>query len=430
MGGSDKVQAARKTLFSVLRHVIFWPVALTLVVSAVVFVTVSFHALRLKHESNMTLIARTIAYSTEAALVFGDKETAGEILNDIIIREHLCNITIRAADGSRFAQTDNSCDGAISRVADAVARIAFFDDTTSVDIIRNQQRLGSVEIKGDGSEFTSFLSQKLIIFVACLVLALLAARIPARWMEQRFAAELAALSNMARAARLEGNFTRRLPPFEIAEFNSLGQDFNALFGEIQTRNAELKLRQSQLEIVNNTLSRMAMRDTLTGLANRSCFSEQLEKTIEKARTANAKVGVLYIDNDHFKEVNDNHGHAAGDALLVNIGHRLSGAVRESDLVARLGGDEFAILLAPVSSEDDLQHVANKVLAATARKLRLVEKVDIELGVSIGMALFPDQANDPATLLRAADHAMYRAKRLGRGRACLYDPSVDVSLEET
>ncbi|MDR2092554.1 MAG: diguanylate cyclase [Azoarcus sp.] len=424
------MQAARKTLFGVLRRVIFWPVALALVVSTIVFATVSFHALHTKHESSMTLIARTIAYSTEAAFVFGDKETALEILNEIILREHLCDITIRAADDSLFAHVGNACNGTLNRVADAIARIAFFDDTTSTDIIRNQQRLGSVEIKGDGSEFATFLRQKLVVFVACLILALLAARVPARWMEQRFAAELAALSSMARAARLEGNFTRRLPSFEIAEFNSLGQDFNALFGEIQTRNAELKLRQSQLEIVNNTLSRMAMRDTLTGLANRSCFSEQLEKTIEKARATNAKVGILYIDNDHFKEVNDNYGHAAGDALLVNIGHRLSGAVRESDLVARLGGDEFAILLAPVSSEDDLQHVANKVLAATARKLRLVEKVDIELGVSIGMALFPDQANDPSALLRAADHAMYRAKRLGRGRACLYDPSVDVSLEET
>ncbi|MDR1661693.1 MAG: diguanylate cyclase [Azoarcus sp.] len=424
------MKTARKTLFGVLRRVIFWPVALALLVSAVVFATVSFHALRLQHESNMTLIARTISYSVEAALMFGDRQTTAEILSDIISREHLCTITIHAADGSLFAQTGNECGSPIDRMADAITRAAFFDDTTRTDIIRNKQYLGAVEIKGDGSVFASFLRQKLLVFVICLALALLAARVPARWMEQRFAVELDALANMARAARLEGNFTRRLPAFEIAEFNGLGQDFNALFSEIQTRNAELMLRQSQLEIINNTLSRMAMCDPLTGLANRTCFSEQLDKALERARANKSKVGVLYIDNDHFKAINDNYGHAAGDALLVNIGHRLSGAVRESDLVARLGGDDFVISLAPVGSDADRLYVANKNIAATARKLRLVEQADIELRVSIGMALFPDQASDAHSLLRAADHAMYRAKRLGRGRACLYDPSVDASLEET
>jgi diguanylate cyclase (GGDEF)-like protein len=424
------VKAVRKTLFGVLRHIIFWPVALTLLVSATMFAMVSFHSLRAQQENNLTLVARTTAYATEAAIMFDDRQTANEILGEIVAREHLCEITIHSADDSIFAHAQSACDGPVDRAAEIISNLGFFDDTTRVDINRNGQHMGIVEARGDGSVFASFLRRGLAVFVSCLILAILAARVPARWMEQRFSAELAALAGMARAARLEGNFTRRLPEFEIAEFNGLGQDFNALFGEIQARNAELMLRQSQLEIVNNTLSRMAMRDPLTGLANRTCFSEQLDKAIEKARESSSKIGVLYIDNDHFKDINDNYGHAAGDALLVNIGHRLRGAVRESDLVARLGGDEFVILLAPVGGEDDLQHVANKVLAAMARKLRLIEQVDVELGVSIGMALFPAQADDSVALLRAADHAMYRAKRLGRGRACMYDPTVDAALEET
>jgi diguanylate cyclase (GGDEF)-like protein len=398
-------------------------VVLTLVVGGALFALVSFVTLHAQHDANMTLLARTTAYATEAAMMFGDHETATEILEGIVSREGLCNITIYSANGSEFAQASRECSSPVNRAA-----VGVFDDVVRLDIGQNEPHLGFIELRGDGGVFISFLFWGGIVGITCLVLAVVSARVSARWMEQRFAAELEALAGMARAARLEGNFTRRLPAFEITEFNELGQDFNALFGEIQARNAELVLRQSQLQIANNTLSRLALCDSLTGLANRACFSEKLEKALEAARANSTRVGILYIDNDHFKTINDNYGHATGDALLVNVGHRLSGAVRESDLVARLGGDEFAILLVPVGGNDDVQRVANKVLAAMSRKLRLVDRVDITLGVSIGMAIFPEHANDVVGLLRAADHAMYRAKRLGRGRACLYDPSLDSTLD--
>jgi diguanylate cyclase (GGDEF)-like protein len=330
-----------------------------------------------------------------------------------------------------FAQAAKPCD----RESDGGWRktaISFLSSAPVQSAIDHDgQRLGVVEIINDDAVYTSFLYHGAAVLFFCLVLAVVMTRLPARWMERRFATELAALSGMAHAARLESDFTRRLPAFEIAEFNGLGQDFNALFSEIQARNAELALRQSHLETVNRTLSNQAMCDTLTGLANRACLSERLEIAVSRARMDGTRIGVLYIDNDHFKDINDRFGHAAGDSLLVNVSKRLSGAVRESDLVARLGGDEFVILLAPVNNEDDLRHVSNKILSAMSRKLRLAERegVDIELGVSIGMAVFPDQAKDAVTLLRAADRAMYRAKRLGRSRACMYDPSVDASLED-
>ena len=442
------MRATRKTLFGVLHRLIFCSVALTLLVSGSLFTMVFFHSLRAQHESNMTLIARATAYTVEAAVMFNDPQAAKEILDNIRNREkNLCEITIYTADGNTFTQShsehesesERPCSNPDDNIVGSLAARIFSADMVRIDAHPDNEsessknRVYVIELKGDGSVFVSFLYKGLSVLIFCLVLAGVAAGVLAYWMKQRFAAELGALSGMAHAARLEGDFTRRLPTFEIAEFNGLGQDFNALFGEIQTRNAELKLRQSQLEIVNHTLERMAKRDSLTGLANRACFSEQLNQALEKAGASETCIGVLYIDNDHFKDINDSYGHAAGDALLVNIGRRLSGAVRESDLVARLGGDEFAILLTPVGNEGDLLHVANKVLAAMARKLRLSERegadVDIELGVSIGMAIFPSQASDADALLRAADHAMYRAKRLGRGRACMYDPAIDATLED-
>ncbi|MDR2208224.1 MAG: diguanylate cyclase [Azoarcus sp.] len=426
------MKAVRKTLFGVFRHIIFWTVALSLLISGVMFAVTFFNTVRVQREDSVALLARTAAYATEAAVMFGDRQTADEILNNFLEGEKVCRITIYSGDASNgnvFAQATKSCDSGggwkntiVSFLSSAPVRF---------EIDRDGQRAWVVEIINDNTMFMSVLYQVAAVLCFCLILAVAMTRWPARWMESRLGTELAALSGMAHAARLEGDFTRRLPTFEIAEFNGLGQDFNALFSEIQARNAELALRQSHLETINRTLSNQAMCDALTGLANRACLSEQLEIAINRARVNGTRVGVLYVDNDHFKDINENFGDAAGDALLVNVSKRLSGAVRESDLVARFGGDEFVILLAPVSDEDDLRHVSNKILSAMSRKLRLAERggVDIELGVSIGMAVFPDQANDAITLLRAADQAMYRAKRLGRSRACMYDPAVDATRED-
>jgi len=430
------VRAGRKTLFGVLRTIIFWLVALTLLISSVIFAATFFYTVRVMQEDSVKRLVRTAAYATEAAVMFNDRQTAGEILNNILAGEEICRITIYSgtgASGEVFAQATKPCNGASAEGRKNKATSFLSGDTVrgKFGVGRDGNSLGVVEIVSDDAVHMRFLYRGVTVLGLCLILAALMAHLSARWMERRFATELSSLSGMAHAARLEGDFTRRLPAFEIAEFNGLGQDFNALFSEIQARNAELALRQSHLETVNRTLSSQAMCDPLTGLANRACLSEQLDIAINKARTNGTRVGILYIDNDHFKDINENYGHGAGDALLVNVGKRLSGAVRESDLVARLGGDEFVILLAPVGGEDDLRHVSNKILSAMSRKLRLAERegMDIELGVSIGMAVFPDQAGNAVTLLRAADHAMYRAKRLGRGRACMYDPSVDAALEQ-
>jgi diguanylate cyclase (GGDEF)-like protein len=428
------VKPGRKTLFGVLRTIIFWSVALSLLVSSVMFAAVFFHTVRVQRENNITVLARAAAYMVEVAVVSGDPQTATKILNDILSKEKICRITIYYESGFSddvFAQASKQCNGASVKGWRNTAASLLSGEPARIEIMRGGKRLGVVEIVNDDTVFLYFLYRGAAVLAFCLILAIVMARVPARWMERRFATELASLAGMAHAARLEGDFTRRLPGFEIAEFNGLGQDFNALFSEIQARNAELALRQSHLETVNRALSSQALCDPLTGLANRACFSEQLEIAIRKARMDGTRVGVLYIDNDHFKDINDSFGHAAGDSLLVNVGKRLSGAVRESDLVARLGGDEFVVMLAPVNGEDDLWHVSNKVLAAMSRKLRLSERegVDIELGVSVGMAVFPDQANDAISLLRAADHAMYRAKRLGRGRACMFDSSIDAGLED-
>jgi diguanylate cyclase (GGDEF)-like protein/PAS domain S-box-containing protein len=166
---------------------------------------------------------------------------------------------------------------------------------------------------------------------------------------------------------------------------------------------------------------MAYRDPLTGLGNRASFDDRLELELARAERARRKLALVFIDLDGFKEINDVHGHAAGDALLRAVAGRLRDALRAEDTVARLGGDEFTVLLPGLSSAADAELVLEKLLAALAPPHH-VEGRWIAAPPSMGVALYPDdtgrggdRAAQAARLLSAADEAMYSAKSAGGGR---------------
>ncbi len=163
----------------------------------------------------------------------------------------------------------------------------------------------------------------------------------------------------------------------------------------------------------------ALHDALTGLANRTLFRDRIEQTIRAARRAGTQVGVLLMDLDRFKEVNDSLGHAAGDQLLVEVGRRLEGALRASDTVARLGGDEFGVLLPDPTVPDDVVRVVERMRGSIEEPVT-VQGLALSLEASIGIALYPDHGEDVETLMRHADMAMYRAKNEHLGSA-FFDP---------
>lgn len=168
--------------------------------------------------------------------------------------------------------------------------------------------------------------------------------------------------------------------------------------------------------VYEQLAYQAQHDSLTELANRELFQERIENAVVAADTGGS-VGfaVLLLDLDDFKQVNDTLGHAAGDALLRQVSHRLRRFVRGSDTVARLGGDEFAILLNQIGHYAEALVVVDKVLEALRSPLRLPGK-PVVLTASIGVSVHPEDGRDAATLLKNADMAMYRAKRAGKDKA--------------
>ena len=156
----------------------------------------------------------------------------------------------------------------------------------------------------------------------------------------------------------------------------------------------------------------AYHDILTNLPNRKLFADRLRQSLTHARRSGRTLAVMFIDIDHFKNINDTLGHTCGDELLLEMSYRLRHCVREDDTVARLGGDEFTIILSQLRQPEDAANVAQKILRAVQVPLSL-GGTPIEVTASIGIALYPVDGADPEALLRNADSAMYRAKESGR-----------------
>lgn len=171
---------------------------------------------------------------------------------------------------------------------------------------------------------------------------------------------------------------------------------------------------SQLKEREAQVSYLARHDGLTGLLNRSAFQEHMVQVWEESRRYGRRFGLLYLDLDMFKPINDTYGHAAGDHVLVEVSRRMSACVRRSDVVGRRGGDEFVVLLPELGSPALAQVVAEKLRATLSEPIQLSE-LSIQVGCSIGIATFPEAGEDIDTLVAEADRAMYQAKQAGGNR---------------
>jgi len=168
-----------------------------------------------------------------------------------------------------------------------------------------------------------------------------------------------------------------------------------------------KLKENEERIKNQ-----AYYDPLTELPNRRLFDDRLSMAVAHAHRHGTRLGVMFLDLDRFKQINDIFGHNAGDDLLREVTGRLRRVVREDDTIARMGGDEFILLAADVADEDDMAHLARRILEIFQEPLH-IQETEVRVTGSIGISLYPDDAMEPEGLIRCADAAMYRSKDLGR-----------------
>jgi diguanylate cyclase (GGDEF)-like protein len=223
-----------------------------------------------------------------------------------------------------------------------------------------------------------------------------------------------------------GDLTARVPRGGAKELDELAQAFNHMAAELDRSERAVRTYQAQLEqrVEERTLQlrHLAEHDPLTNLPNRRQLLQHLNQLIELASPQGSRLAVMFLDLDNFKSVNDSLGHEFGDRVLTEIGERMRQITGESGFIARLGGDEFTLVFPCSGDSSEVEQRAGQLVDGFKRPLT-IDLRDVSVGVSCGVAMFPEHGLDATSLLRAADAALFRAKELGRNRLCFHEPSM-------
>ncbi|MDH3870975.1 MAG: EAL domain-containing protein, partial [Gammaproteobacteria bacterium] len=303
--------------------------------------------------------------------------------------------------------------------------------------------VGHVHLRSDIKLIHDHLSWYVIVALLVLFASLLLSFLLSERMQHIITDPLLLLSDIARQITTEKNYSLRLECESKDEVGNLMCDFNEMLEQIQIRDKELELHRSELEhlvarrtadleLVNRELEvakqeaeqiagKMeyhAHHDALTGLPNRSLLIDRIGIGLSHAHRENSLAGLLFLDLDRFKIINDSLGHAIGDQLLQVIAKRLESCIREDDTVARLGGDEFMVLLPTIEKTSDAGYIGKRIIDALNEPVNC-DGYELNVTTSIGVSIYPYDGKSTDALIKSADISMYRAKGLGRNRLVYY-----------
>src|SRR5665213_1557306 len=331
------------------------------------------------------------------------------------------------------------------RYIDVVAPIGATSDTvvdpTAPAAVADGAPIGFVRVgmsfEGRSDRIRANLLGSLLAVAAVTLLALLATM----FLTRRLVAPMRRLIRAARAVG-SGRLDVYVPASSSDEMGLLTHTFNHMTQRLaesqsqvssyqRTLEDKVAQRTKELEIATAHAYKLAQHDILTGLPNRSLLNNRLKQILSQAQREHVQVACLFLDFDHFKRINDTLGHDAGDQLLQAIAQRLTSAVRESDTVARLGGDEFVIVLPdldPAHATFEVMTVITRIRESFLAPFRLANQVPT-LTCSIGVSIYPLDAQDAATLIKQADTAMYAAKEAGRNAYRFYTADMNARVQQ-
>lgn len=301
-------------------------------------------------------------------------------------------------------------------------------------IILDGENIGSLAVQYSLRGIKQKFWHSIIVIAAIMTGATLLTCLLASLLQSRITRPIRALTAITLRIVREEDYSIRAQPCGKDEVGELTQHINEMLEQIENRDARLEQynreletmvvsRTEQLEQINRSLEHRARHDALTELPNRVLFMDRLQQAIFAADRNRTKVGVLFIDLDYFKQINDTYGHEAGDRVLLQVARKLESCVRNVDTVCRFAGDEFTLLLSNINSAQDLSLIATKITLGLAEPV-LHKTLSLDISASIGGAVYPDDAENMELLMQAADVAMYHAKKLGRNRFQLFSSGLN------
>jgi diguanylate cyclase len=375
--------------------------AFAVVFTALTVLIAGFATIGIYARTNLRLIAQTASYSVAPAVVFNDPRAERESLAPLVANRGVASIRLIDPSGKTLALLRNRRANQTGAIADLSERL-FFATPESAPVMHQGRRIATVQVRGDGKVVAAYVLTALAGAAFCFLLAIAGSLLLARRLQMHIIGPLRSIADVAHAVRRDRVFDQRADAASIREVEGLRIDFNALIGE-------LEVWESHLKSENELLAHKAMHDALTGLANRAQFELRCAELLHLCQGKPDCFAVVFADGDGFKSINDLHGHAAGDAVLVEIARRLRVALRSTDLVARIGGDEFAMLLGPPFDPESIAHIEGVIDGVMREPIALPSGQLVHVSLSVGIALFPDHGSDLHALMHRADTGMYATK---------------------
>ena len=361
-------------------------------------------------QRNLFLVAHSVAYTIEPAIAFQDRQAISDGLRQVGGVPGVRAVDVVDPQGKVLGAWSDRGGTWPAWLIDAGNRLVWPEPIVA-PVYHGDTLVARVRITGNSGDMLRYIFAALIIAFACIGVAVLATRILDRRLRSDVIEPLEYVAEVAHLVRSERAFEKRVPSSGIAEIDRFGQDFNALLAELQGWHDGLTSENAELQ-------RRATHDSLTGLGNREYFELALVGAIAKSERTGTPFVLLFFDIDQFKAVNDEHGHTSGDAMLIAVGERMRGAIRDVDIAFRLGGDEFAVLLAPQPGRVHADIVVSRIRKAMIAPIRMPSGLWQIASLSVGMAIYPADGTSGEELVNHADQAMYsdkRARREGKGR---------------
>ncbi|HBA88898.1 MAG TPA: GGDEF domain-containing protein [Geobacter sp.] len=414
----------------------------TLMAASLFFVAREVKVLYRAQQEDLLSFADMIGKNVASALVFNDPASAQETIRPLIVKKSILAAYVVSRDGHLFArhvapQADVGSlaleklprEAAPAEILKAVDRIreevrgSILTGRASLvkPIYVDSDQVGTVVIHASTTGFLNSLRWTVLATLLFMTVAFVAAYIFSAWLQQMVSAPLLKLLAVMKEVSGSKNFAIRAQRPSSDEIGLLYDGFNEMLCEIEERNQILRQRQAHLQ-------QLAHYDPLTRLPNRTLFYDRLAQALFHADRAKEVIAVIFIDLDHFKDVNDTLGHRTGDLLLVEVANRLSTVVRSCDTVARLGGDEFTVFAQNIDCAHNASIVAEKLHCLFAAPFRLGAS-EIYVTASIGITLFPNDGKTVDELLMNADIAMYHAKSCGKNVFKLFDKRMNEHASE-